>query len=173
MLEAIRESRDKMIILEYQEPGSNTKQWYVAQILMKESEERADIEKGYYIVRLWIRHAKDSQTRTQRSCRYWPEIHYRKPDGTLGNIAMVRPSKVERILQQRNKYTAREEQFNLDKYMMVGPFDFGIPREYDDQASRVPDGVWVDVAYQAAHRQIDATDINEVKPLMAAARQER
>ena len=168
--ENIRASRDKMIILEYQEPGTTRRQWYVAQVLMRESEERADIEKGYYMVRLWIRHAKDSQQRTQRSCRYWPEVKYRRPNGTLGAIAMVKPSKTERILQQRNKYTARDEQFNLDKYMMVGPFNFGIPREYDNQPNRVPDGVWIDMVHQAERRNIEASDINQVVPLTAANR---
>lgn len=170
LLQATRKSRDKMIIIEYPDAATRTSRWYVAQILMRESEERADVEKGYYIVRLWTRHAKDSQHRTKRSCRYWPEIHYKRPNGTLGAIAMVNPNKTERILQQRHKYTARDEQFNLDKHLMAGPFDFGIPREYDDQPNRIPDDIWVDTAQQAERRHIHAADINEIVPLTATAR---
>ena len=82
---------------------------------------------------------------------------------------MVRPGKTERILQQRNKYIAMEAQLNLDKHLIVGPFNFAIPKEYDDQPNRVPDDVWIDLSSSAEARNISVTDLNDVEPLTAAS----
>ena len=155
------------MIVQYQMEGRMKQQWYVAQVQMQESEERADINNGYYQVRFQMRHAQDSQTRTLRSCRYWPEVHRRQPDGTLGDIIMVRPGKVEKMLQQRHKYMTRQVELNLDKHIMVGPFDYAIPNEYNNQANRIPDEVWIDLIEVGEQRGIDTADLNQVIPLTA------
>lgn len=111
---------------------------------MRESGEQVDVEKGYYQVRFLMRQAQDRQIKTMRSCRYWPEIHKRRPDGTVGDIIMVRPGKVAQMLTQKHRYMTRQVELNLDKHIMIGPFDYAIPQEYNNQANRIPDDMWID-----------------------------
>lgn len=164
----IRTSRDKMVIIQHQPTGMQTRKWFVAQVRMKSSEEEADTENGIYTLRFFIRHAKDSATRAQRSCRYWPEVRYLRHDGTMGPIAMVRPAKADGMLRDNaRKYVALEEEIDLDQHLLVGPFDFANPREYDNQAHRIPDDCWIDLMHRATDRGINTNDVNQILPLTA------
>lgn len=165
--QAIRESRDKLVVIQYQPVGKASPTWFVAQVQWRESEEQADIDKGFYQLQFLIRHAIDSQRKTTRSCRYWPEIHRRRPDGTMGDIIMVKPNKADKMTQQARKYIARRVELNLDKHLIVGPFNYAIPKEYDNQANRIPDEVWIELIHGAPRRGVPTEDLNQVIPLTA------
>ena len=58
-------------------------------------------------------------------CRFWTEIRTNNPDGTLGKMFPVIPSKVHNLLQNNQKYVCYQDYVSLANHRLVGPFQFG------------------------------------------------
>ncbi len=106
--------------------------------------------------------AREQQTRKQRNCRYWPEVHQLRQNGTLP----IRPGKVENILQQRSdKYRVYQQTINLCEHALVGPFNFAEPRDYQQEANRIAFEEWEELKTTAPEHDVDISDIEEIIPL--------
>ena len=162
----IRKSRDKLFFIKHIIDTTNTPRWYVVQAQLKDDEDTTTRDEGNYKVRFYIREHANSKTRQLRNCRYWPEIHELRPNGMLGKIAPIRPGKVEKVLEdQAHKFRAYEDTINLCENTLVGPFNFALPRDYQNEANRIEFEQWEDLKIAAADHGIDTSDIEEIIPL--------
>jgi hypothetical protein len=79
---------------------------------------------------------------------------------------MVRPGKVDSLLEtQPNKYHAYERDVNLVHHAIVGPFDFALPRDYNQEAHWVPFEDWETPKAGAEQYRVDTSNIERITPL--------
>ena len=162
----IRKSRDKMFFIKYIIDTTNVSRWYVVQVMVSDDDGEATRNEGKYTVRFYIREHANSKERQLRNCRYWPEVHQLRPNGMLGPIVPIRPGRVDTILQQQpQKYKAYDQTVNLLDNALVGPFDFAVPKHYQQESNRIAFEEWEDLKTAAAEHDLDVTDIEEIVPL--------
>ena len=162
----IRKSRDKLFFIKHVIDTTNTTRWYVVQAKLHDDDTESTRNEGKYTVWFYIREHTNSKNRQLRNCRYWPEIHQVKPNGTLGPIVPIRPGRAEAILQeQANKYRVYQQVINLLDDGLVGPFDFAIPNHYQQEANRIAFEEWEDLKSEAVRHALDVSNIEEVIPL--------
>ena len=162
----IRKSRDKLFFIRHTIDTTNTQRWYVVQVQLQDDDRITTRDEGEYNVRFYIREQANSKERQQRNCRYWPEIHEIKHNGALGKIIPIRPGRVDRILQeQQNRLAAYEQTVNLLDKALVGPFDFAIPRDYQNESNRIEFERWEDLKIAATGHDMDTSDIEDIIPL--------
>jgi hypothetical protein len=139
----IRKSRDRLFFIKHTVDTTNTPRWFVVQAKLEIDDTERMRNEGYYNVWFYIREHANSKTRKQRNCRYWPEVHQLRQNGTLGPIVPIRPGKVENILQQRSdKYRVYQQTINLCEHALVGPFNFAEPRDYQQEANCIAFEEW-------------------------------
>ena len=162
----IRKSRDKLIFIKYTIDTTNIPRWYVVQAQINDDDTQTTRDEGKYTVRFFIREHTNSKQRQLRNCRYWPEIHELRPNGTLGKIVPIRPGKVEYTLNSYpHRYKPYEQVVNLLECTLTGPFDFAVPKHYQNEAHRIAFEDWEDMKAAAAKENLDVTDIEEIIPL--------
>ena len=161
-----RQSRDRLFFIRHRGDATEQYQWYLVQALLEDSDTTATRNEGEYRVRFMIREHSNSKTRPLRNCRYWPEIHELGSNGTPGPIIMIRPGKVDNVLKnQPHKYQAYEREVNLIQHAIVGPFDFALPREYNQEAHRITFEEWETLKARANQYQVDTSNIERTIPL--------
>jgi hypothetical protein len=140
--------------------------WFLVQVQPESSDPTEARNEGIHNVRFWIREHSNSKTRTQRNCRYWPEIHERRHKNHPGPIVPIRPGRANTLLQtQPDRYTAYEQPINLITNAIVGPFDFAIPKFYNNEANRIAFEEWEELIRKAPEYHVDTTDVDSIIPL--------
>ena len=60
-----------------------------------------------------------------RNCKFWPLIREIKPDGNFGDIAVIKPPKVDETLAKKVRARGwHQGATNLAEDGLVGPFNF-------------------------------------------------
>ena len=162
----ICKSRDKLFFIKYKADTTNVHRWYVVQAKLQEDDKEQTRNEGIYTVWFYIREHQNSKSRTIRNCRFWPEVHQTRPNGMLGPIVPIRAGRVQTIIQEQpHKYKIYEHSVNLCTNTLVGPFDFAVPKHYQNEANRIAFEEWEDLKTAAAQHNIDVSDIEEIIPL--------
>ena len=65
--------------------------WYVVKVDWDETCQKKAREEGKYHLIWYIRHKLDSQKKPTAQCRFWPEVHEKNDDGSLGRMRMISP----------------------------------------------------------------------------------
>lgn len=161
----IKRSRDKLFIIRHHTDDINSFKWFIVQAIPELSDPTEARTEGIYTVRFWIREHCNSKTRTLRNCRYWPEIHERRLN-ELGPIIPIRPGRAKTLLDTRpERYAAYEQPINLVTEAIIGPFDFAIPNQYNNEANRIAFEEWEEFIARAAEYNVDTSDIDTIIPL--------
>ena len=162
----ICKSRDKLFIIKYIVDTTNTTRWYVIQVRLDDDDTETTRNEGKYRVWFYICEHSNSKSRQLRNCRYWPEVHQLRPNGMLGLIVPIRPGRVEQtITAQPDKYKVFEQTVDLLEKALVGPFDFAVPKHYQNESNRVAFEEWEDLKMAAKQHNLDVTDTEEIIPL--------
>lgn len=162
----ITKSRDKLFMIRHDPSNDGKYKWQIVQVQWEASDKTSARNEGEYQVRFLIRERTNSQTRPLRNCRYWPEIHERNGDGSLGPIRMIRPGKVAKLLAERpERYMAYEQPINLAKHAIVGPFDYATPKYYDHEADRIAFEEWEELIAKAPEYNTCIDNIHTTIPL--------
>ena len=162
----IRKSRDKLFFIKHVIDTTNTVRWYVVQAKLHDDDTESTRNDGKYTVWFYIREHTNSKNRQLRNCRYWPEIHQVKSNGTLGQIVPIRPGRADTVpAEQASKYRVYQQVINLLDDGLVGPFDFAVPNHYQQEANRIAFEEWEDLKSEAAKHALHVSDIEEVIPL--------
>ena len=84
----------------------------------------------------------------------------------MGQITPIRPGRADAVLkEQPTRYRAYEQPINLLEHALVGPFDFAVPRHYQNESNRIAFEEWEELKTAAITHNIDTTDIEEIIPL--------
>jgi hypothetical protein len=138
--------------------------WYLVKVDWNKTKEHVAKDKGIYHVRWFIKNQSDSCNLPTRSCRFWPIIQKFKPDGTFGEVRMVRPVKWPSFKNtpQGIQYGWYQREVDLFRQRLVGPFNFSTINGVPD---RISDDIWTSLQEQAQLKGIDTSDINMISPL--------
>ena len=162
----IRKSRDKLFFIKYTIDTTNTPRWYIVQAKLSDDDDETTRNEGQYTVWFYIREHTNSKTRQLRNCRYWPEVHQLRPNGRMGQIIPIRPGRVDTLIkEQPTKYKVFEQTLNLCEAGLVGPFDFAVPKHYQQEANRIAFEEWEELKAAAQQHGLDVSDIEEIIPL--------
>ena len=146
LYKSIRISRDKIFFIKHKIDTTNTWRWYVVQVKLDDDDKEITRNEGKYRVWFYIREHANSKSRQLRNCRYWPEVHKLRLNGMLGKIIPVRPGRVETVSrEQSHRYKVYEHTVDLLKDALVGPFDFAVPRHYQNESHRIAFEEWEDL----------------------------
>ncbi|KAI2508403.1 hypothetical protein MHU86_6077 [Fragilaria crotonensis] len=163
LYKATRKSRDKLFFIRHTIDTTSIQRWYVVQVKLQDDDTETTRDEGKYKVWFYIREHANSKERQLRNCRYWPEIHKIRPNGTLGEIVPIRPGKVTAILDdQPGKYRVYEQTINLCEFALVGPFDFAHPRHYQNEGNRIAFEEWEELKSAAKHHDLDRPTLEPV-----------
>ena len=161
----INESVDKLMIIKRQDERNKRATWYVIQVDLDETNERRARKTGEYHVRYYIRHFTDAKKRLSRNCRYWPLIREIKPDGSFGDIVVIRPGKVDETLTKK-VYTRGwyQSEANLAEDGLAGPFNFS---NRQGETHRIDEGVWkaLEEHEEVKNGRVDIDDLSQITPL--------
>ena len=162
----VKRSKDKLFLIRHRAQSTGQPKWHLVQVLLDETDRDDARTQGKYQVRFQIRHSGDSKHRSQRHCRYWPEIHVLRSNNTFGVMQQVRPEKVEKFLDA-NQTTAAAYDLEVDlmEHGIIGPFDFVPPNAANGESRTVPEYCWEGLLAAQHDYGIDATNINDVVPL--------
>ncbi|KAI2503053.1 hypothetical protein MHU86_11401 [Fragilaria crotonensis] len=72
---------------------------------------------------------------------------------------------VKRLRDQPERYKVYEQTIDLCENGLVGPFDFAVPKYYQNEANRIAFEEWEDLKTAAEQHNLDVSDIEEVIPL--------
>ena len=159
-------SRDKLFFIRHNPDNDTRYKWHLAQARLAADDTTECREQGEYRIRFFIREPSTSSTRTLRNCRYWPEIHRRQPDGTMGQRIPIRPGKADTLLTTSpNHYMPYEIELNLLQHGIVGPFDFAHPRDYNQEANRIAFEHWEELKDKAEQYHINTDNVEQIIPL--------
>ena len=163
---SIRKSKHKLFFIKHKTDSTQVFRWYMVQVKTEHDDTDQDINQGIYNVWFYIREHSNSKTRKQRNCRYWPEVHQRRRDGSLGPIIPIRPGRVDQIIKEHpTRYGVYQQRINLLENTLFGPFEFAVPRHYDNESNRIAYEEWEELKTAAHENGIDTTDIEEIIPL--------
>jgi len=161
-----RKSRDKLFFIKYTIDTTNIPRGYLVQAKLQDDDSTTTRNEGMYTVWFYIREQSNSKTRQQRNCRYWPEVHQVRPNGRLGQITPIRPGKVETTLKEHpDKYQVYTQTIDLCENAMVGPFDFAVPKHYQQESNRIAFEDWEELKTAAKRHNVDVSDIEDTIPL--------
>ncbi len=126
MWKEISISVDKLMIVKRKDKQNQRREaWYLAQVDLDETNERRAKKVGEHHARCYIRNWIDAKKRLVRNCKHWPLIRELKPDGSFGDIVVIKPQKVEETLAKKAHTRAwYQEPVNLAEDGIVGPFNF-------------------------------------------------
>ena len=149
------ESVDKLMILKRADKKDKPAEWHLVQVDLDETSETQARRMGTYHVKYYVRQEKDSRTRLVRNCRYWPLIRELKPDGSFGDLVIIRPDKVEETLVKKT-YTRGwyQDTVNLAEAGLIGPFNFSI---IDKETYRISEDIWKKLEACATQNQGQST----------------
>lgn len=155
----IESSKDRLFFIKHLPDGQVLPTWYLVQVDLDETDPIVAKDWGIYHVRWYIRHHEDAKRRLQCNCRFWPEIHEIKSDGTFGKLYPIRPHKVNKLLETKGKlYGWYQMDVNLAETGLLGPFDFG-----SDWI--VPKPAWNQLKLKAAELDLNVNSAFEQTPL--------
>ena len=84
----------------------------------------------------------------------------------LGNMLLVRPSKVHNLLQNNQKYMWYQDEILLSKKRLVGPFQFGkTGRKKLKYPNIIDEKQWKELEKELCKKGINTSDTKEVVPL--------
>ena len=58
-----------------------------------------------------------------------------------------------------------QQHINLLKHALVGPFDFAVPRHYQQESNRIAFEEWEELKSAAAEHNVDTSNIEDIIPL--------
>jgi hypothetical protein len=152
-------SQDKLFFIRRHETGKDLAEWHLVQVDSEEMNTTKAKRHGEYHVRYYIRNQTDSQTKKTRECKFWPLLRELQPDGYLGPIIQVRPTRVTQFLDDNPaSYVWYQDTINLADLMVTGPFDFTTNH-------RLPELSWQHLLDNAEEFRINVTNINKRDPL--------
>lgn len=160
----IDSSRDKLLFISRLELGREKKTWYLVQVDWEETNPEKAKRTGLYHCRWFIRHFEDSKTRQIKECRYWPEIHEIIND-VLGAMVLVRPSRVNNMLQKRKlKYAWYQQEVNLTTELLVGPFNFQPTTTTHREPFRISNARWNKLKQH--HKTVAIENMDQIIPVI-------
>ena len=119
---------------------------------------------GFYRVKWYTRHQIDSMTIPVKRCRYWPRIHSRKSDGSLGKFQFLRPQKVGQVLKnQPHLYGWYQQYLNLHEETIHGPSNFD--SRHNDMAYTISEHEWSKFRQLALAHQVDTEHLDLILPI--------
>jgi hypothetical protein len=161
----INASVDKLMIVKRKSKPTEREGWHLVQVDLDETNERQARKMGEYHVKYYVRHYADSKKRLVRNCKFWPLIRELKPDGSFGDILVIRPNKVEETLAKK-VYTRGwyQEPVNIAENGLAGPFNFST---IDEETHRISETVWktVEDSEEAKSGRVDIDDLSQITPL--------
>ena len=165
----INASHDKMFFIRFKMPSNTRYQWYVVQARPENSDPDETKKSGKYLVRWFIRHPDDSKNKTLKECRYWPEVHSLRKDGSMGPIVPVRPAKIDGFLETRqHAFAAYEDKVDLLRDGIVGPFDLQKHIQNKTNEHTIAAEQW-DLLESRGHQfGVDTSNIGDVSPLQTS-----
>jgi hypothetical protein len=160
----IESSRDKIMIIRHRPPGQDEYTWSLVQVDLDETDQKTAKTNGIYRVKWYTRHQIDSMTIPVKRCRYWPRIHSRKSDGSLGKFQFLRPQKVGQVLKnQPHLYGWYQQNLNLHEETIHGPFNF--ERRHNDIAYTISEHEWTKFRQLALAHQVDTEHLDLILPI--------
>ena len=143
------------------ETGRDLAKWNLVQVDEEATDRRNANRYGEYHVRYYLKNKTDAKKKKTRECQYWPLLQELLRDGYLGAIIQVKPSRVEKFLNdQPTKYIWFQDTINLADVMIQGPFEFS-----KQQQHHIPEEQWKTLMDKAEDYCVDATDVNWKVPL--------
>ena len=116
---------------------------------------------------IWqVREAIDSKKLPQNKCRYWPEIHVVKRNGDMGKMVQVKPKNVKKYMskRQREKLIFYEDELDILRHKIVGPFGFQPPSD-KNRAHTVAERYWDQLVVLGPLFGVDVSTVTSVVPL--------
>jgi hypothetical protein len=158
----VKASKDKLFIIQMRVETRPRANWYVVQVMWDETSEKRARTEGKYVLRWYLPHHIESKKRIRKNCRWWPEIHEKRPDGSQGRIRMINPSKATKEYVQSNNWEFYEWEMDLFKDKLVGPFNF--TRE-NNENNRIPLKIWQELEKVADPNTVYLGNLRRVEPL--------
>jgi hypothetical protein len=161
----VRSSVDKLFIIKRRTETNKRDDWHLVQLDLDETNNRQARTVGEYHVRYYVRHFGDAKKRLVRNCRFWPLIRELKPDGSFGDIIVLRPNKVEETLKKK-PYTRGwyQDTMNLAEEGLVGPFNFSTLQR---ETYRIDHDIWkaLEQCSDVTEGNVDISDTQRTIPL--------
>jgi hypothetical protein len=157
----VHKSKDKLFFIRRHETGRDLAEWHIVQVDEDETNRSKARRYGEYHVRYFIKKDSDSKKKKTRACQFWPLLRELLRDGYLGAIIQVKPTRVEKFLQEQpTKYIWFQDTINLADVMILGPFDFS-----NKLQDSIPEERWKELLKKAEDYRVDATNVNRTIPL--------
>jgi hypothetical protein len=157
----VHSSPDKLFFIRRHETGRDLAEWHLVQVDEEATDRRNARRYGEYHVRYYLKNETDAKKKKTRECQYWPLLRELLQDGYLGAIIQVKPSRVDKFLNdQPTKYIWYQDTINLADVMILGPFEFS-----KHQNHHIPEEHWKSLLNKAEDYRVDATNVNRKVPL--------
>jgi hypothetical protein len=154
-------SQDKLFFIRRHETGRDLAEWHLVQVDEEETNRTKARRYGEYHIRYFIKKDADAKKKKTRACQFWPLLWELLRDGYLGAIIQVKPTRVDKFLQEQpTKYIWYQDTINLADTMILGPFEFSNKLQYS-----IPEEQWKELLEKAEDYRVDASDINRTVPL--------
>ena len=131
----------------------------MVQIQLNKSDHTLARNQGYYKVRWLMQHQADSRLCKYKHCRFWPEIHRLDSQQQHKERVWIKSSKTTSFLQRNvGTHVAYKEVLNVDKKLVVGPFDFAdITMDKQGESNCIPDTIWTRLHTEGQQCNLDTT----------------
>jgi hypothetical protein len=162
-IDATGSAKPVLFVIQQEREGYKLNEWHIVEIDREAwtdtTRRRAEIT-GQVHVKYWIRNHGDAARKTVSECKYWPNVHSFKPNGsTLGPMKPVSPGKVDKLLQQfPERHFWYQNTINLASDIVTGPFHFG-------SGYTVPTNIWKILRNYAKDRNLYVGNLDRVVPL--------
>ena len=154
---------DTLFIIRRRMTLSGPWSWFVVEVLIEESDPDEARQLAYYKVRKLRPHPDDCKVKEIKSCRFWPEIHETRRDGSAGRLMLVKPQKVKSFLSQRGSgFQPTDWEVNLIEDGLVGPFPYVTKSSQPEGTDHmIPNWVWKRLRDAGANHGIDTDTVNQ------------
>ena len=157
-----------LFFIKQERPNYKLMEWHLVEIdqeAWKHPRFQSRIRKrGRIHIRYWIRNLGDAQSKPTSECKYWPNIHRFKDNGTtLGPMSPMSPRKVEKTLKDYpERYFWYQNTIDLTEALINGPFTF-------DKGYKVPLKAWKALRQHGKeNKDLYIGNLDKVIPLDAA-----
>ena len=164
LLQAIKNSTDKMFFIKFKATGATSCTWAVVQVDMEETDERRAATKGAYRCRWFGPNPDDVKFKPIRNCRFWPVIHRIDNEGYFWEQQIVSPEKVHGYLERKLDMGWYQLDVNLKKHRLSEHFDFvSMPvTKMSDRMEkwRIDSKQWIPLIMKAHQKGVPTADID-------------
>lgn len=168
LVQKIRDSKDKLMFIEYTFVGTTNPKWYLVQaVLPNDQAKHETLRTGQITVTFMSPHWQDASKLVRAACRYWPQVNeYDPTTKTYGKIIPVSPEKIDKFLTiKKGKAILYQDTIHLLDSWIHGPFDYKCPDRSNSQCHRIDTNDWEIMRNRADGRGIETDNIYQLKPL--------